>query len=182
MPIDNLHQRHVGVHSIFTADSNYVLCLQFYTALQAAAAVGETGLSSARRMSLSMSDSAQAATIASAQAEAHGTPDVHKAAPVGATEVLQAQKAASAPDRQSLQAVPLAEGQSTTSKGTAPEGERQKPAGKGVTSPDVMQNLATKAAVPADANESVQAQKAASQAGGQGPAAKGALLAANGKA
>ena len=67
-----------------------------------------------------MSESAQAATIASAQAEAHGNADVHKAAPVAATEGLQAQK-------------------------------------------------------EADANESVQAPKAASQAGGQGPAAKGAL-------
>lgn len=125
-----------------------------------------------------MTEPAQAAAIASAQTEAHGTPDVHKAAPVGATEAMQAQKAASAPDRQSLQAVPLAKGQSTMSKGTAPEGERQEPAGKG-TSPDVMQNLATNAAVPADANDPVQAQNAASQAGGQGPTAKGALLARN---
>ncbi|KAL0041127.1 hypothetical protein WJX77_005756 [Trebouxia sp. C0004] len=90
-----------------------LLMQEFYTALQAAAAVGESGLSSARRMSLSVSESAQAAAIASAQAEAHATPDVHKAAP----------------------------------------------------------------GVSADANDSIHAQKAAFQAGGQGPAAKGALSA-----
>ena len=103
VPKEYWPQQHARVHIICTADSNPVLCLQFYTALQAAAAVGESGLSSARRMSLSMSESAQVATIASAQAEARDTPDVaHKAAPVDATEVLQAQKAASVPDGQSL--------------------------------------------------------------------------------
>ena len=151
------------------------MCLQFYTALQAAAAIGEPGLNSARRMSLSLSESAQATATAAAAADtaAATAADAHKTLPLEAKECSLGQQAVAEAQMQSapatarpvmavIGAASQAGEQSSTARGPASGADRQNPASK---------DIAWEAA-----EAGTQAALAATAADMQSPAAGGTAL------